>query len=74
MSTRPLRLVEAERLRNAAQRLSGANDDYDALVALAANARFVLLGEASHGTHDFYRERARITQRLTSTRRAQSSR
>jgi erythromycin esterase-like protein len=27
-------------------------------------ARFVLLGEASHGTHEFYRERAEITQRL----------
>ena len=24
----------------------------------------MLLGEASHGTHEFYRERARITQRL----------
>jgi erythromycin esterase-like protein len=24
----------------------------------------VLLGEASHGTHEFYRERARITRRL----------
>ena len=28
------------------------------------DARFVLLGEASHGTHEFYRERARITRRL----------
>src|SRR5262249_894757 len=27
-------------------------------------ARFVLLGEASHGTHEFYRERAQITKRL----------
>ena len=26
------------------------------------NARFVLLGEASHGTHEFYRERAQITK------------
>ncbi len=26
--------------------------------------RIVLLGEASHGTHEFYRERARITKRL----------
>ena len=24
----------------------------------------MLLGEASHGSHEFYRERARITQRL----------
>jgi erythromycin esterase-like protein len=27
-------------------------------------ARFVLIGEASHGTHEFYRERAEITKRL----------
>ena len=26
--------------------------------------RFVLIGEASHGTHEFYRERAEITKRL----------
>jgi erythromycin esterase-like protein len=31
---------------------------------LIGESRFVLLGEASHGTHEFYRERARITQRL----------
>ena len=34
------------------------------LVALAAGARCVLLGEASHGTHEFYSERAAITRRL----------
>jgi erythromycin esterase-like protein len=28
------------------------------------DAHFVLLGEASHGTHEFYRERAQITKRL----------
>jgi erythromycin esterase-like protein len=38
--------------------------DYDALLALIGDARFVLLGEASHGTHEFYLERARITRRL----------
>jgi erythromycin esterase-like protein len=38
--------------------------DYDALIELIANARFVLIGEASHGTHEFYRERAQITKRL----------
>ena len=30
----------------------------------SATRRFVLIGEASHGTHEFYRERARITRRL----------
>jgi erythromycin esterase-like protein len=38
--------------------------DYDSLLELVAGARFVLLGEASHGTHQFYRERAEITKRL----------
>jgi erythromycin esterase-like protein len=44
--------------------LTGAPADYDPLLALVGNARFVLLGEASHGTHEFYRERAQITKRL----------
>lgn len=44
--------------------LTGAGTDYDHLLELVGDRRFVLLGEASHGTHDFYRERARITQRL----------
>ncbi|MEZ4504470.1 MAG: erythromycin esterase family protein [Thermomicrobiales bacterium] len=37
---------------------------YDAIVERARDARIVLIGEASHGTHEFYRERVRITQRL----------
>jgi erythromycin esterase-like protein len=44
--------------------LTGATRDYDPLLELIGGARLVLLGEASHGTHEFYRERARITQRL----------
>jgi erythromycin esterase-like protein len=53
-----------DRLRAVVQPLHGGDDDYDRLVDAAGNARFVLLGEASHGTHEFYRERALITQRL----------
>jgi erythromycin esterase-like protein len=44
--------------------LKGTPDDYDPLMELIGDARFVLLGEASHGTHEFYRERAEITRRL----------
>jgi erythromycin esterase-like protein len=44
--------------------LSGAPGDYDSLMEWIGDARFVLLGEASHGTHEFYRERARMTRRL----------
>jgi erythromycin esterase-like protein len=42
----------------------GERDDYDELLDLIGDKRLVLLGEASHGTHEFYRERARITRRL----------
>jgi erythromycin esterase-like protein len=31
---------------------------------VVGDAQFILIGEASHGTHEFYRERARITQQL----------
>jgi erythromycin esterase-like protein len=48
----------------AARPIEGAPADYDALVKATGDARFVLLGEATHGTHEFYRERARITMRL----------
>jgi erythromycin esterase-like protein len=51
-------------IRAAAIPLRGAPDDYDALLDLVGDARFVLLGEATHGTHEFYEERARITRRL----------
>jgi erythromycin esterase-like protein len=44
--------------------LSGALQDYDALVLAARGKRYVLLGEASHGTREFYRVRAQITERL----------
>lgn len=42
----------------------GAREDYDMLLDLVGNRRLVMLGEATHGTHEFYRERARITKRL----------
>jgi erythromycin esterase-like protein len=48
----------------AAHKLSRAAKDYDPLIKLIGDARFCLLGEATHGTHEFYRERAEITKRL----------
>ena len=51
-------------IRAAAIPLTGHAGDYDELMELVGDARVVLLGEASHGTHEFYHERARITQRL----------
>jgi erythromycin esterase-like protein len=56
------RLIEAA--RQAAQPLTGAASDYDGLLELVGDARLVLLGEASHGTHEFYKARCDITKRL----------
>src|SRR5437870_12769921 len=51
-------------LQSAAHHLSGITNDYDSLMDLAGDAVFVLLGEASHGTHEFYSTRTEITRRL----------
>src|SRR5215217_5212554 len=53
-----------ESIRKAASPLSGEVHDYNQLLALIGNARLCLLGEATHGTHEFYRERAEITKQL----------
>ena len=51
-------------IRDNSHALTGAPSDYDPLIQQIGEARFVLIGEASHGTHEFYRERAQITKRL----------
>lgn len=51
-------------LRRLAQALTRTPVDHGPLLELVADASFVLLGEGSHGTHDFYHERAEITKRL----------
>src|SRR5829696_7578463 len=51
-------------LRAVAEPLTGSKTDYDKLLERIGDARIVLLGEATHGTHEFYRERAVITKRL----------
>ena len=51
-------------VREAARPLVGEIDDYDPLMKVVGDASLVLIGEASHGTHEFYRERAQITKRL----------
>jgi erythromycin esterase-like protein len=38
--------------------------DYQPLLSMIGDARIVLIGEASHGTEQFYRTRAEITQQL----------
>lgn len=52
-----------EALRRYARPLA-TDADLDPLLARVGDARFVLLGEATHGTSEFYRWRDRITRRL----------
>lgn len=47
-----------------ARPLAGGPEDFDVLLDRAHGARVVLIGEASHGTHEFYRVRAELTKRL----------
>ena len=51
-------------IRKSAHALNGDASDFDPLLRLIGDSRFVLIGEASHGTHEFYRLRAQITKRL----------
>lgn len=51
-------------IRRSAHPLTGESTDFDPLLKAIGEARFVLIGEASHGTHEFYRLRAQITKRL----------
>jgi erythromycin esterase-like protein len=54
----------ADALALIATPLKSEIENHEDLLDLIGNARLVLIGEASHGTHEFYRERARITRRL----------
>ncbi|NMW23254.1 erythromycin esterase family protein [Rhodanobacter denitrificans] len=51
-------------IRNEAIRLDGDASDYDALLDSIGERSLVLLGEATHGTREFYRMRAELTLRL----------
>ena len=54
----------AAALRPSVQPLVGAPRDFDPVLAAVGDAHVVLIGEASHGTHEFYRIRAELTKRL----------
>ncbi len=58
----------AAQIWNFSYPLQGMPADYDRMLEAIGGARFVLLGEATHGTHEFYRARATITQRLITER------
>lgn len=64
MSNTDKALIDAIAAR--AQPLTGSPNDFDSLVEAARGKSLVLIGEASHGTSEFYRARAQVTQRLIS--------
>jgi erythromycin esterase-like protein len=61
-SLTPASLVNS--VRQEAQPLLGTAEDYNPLLDLIGDSPLVLLGEASHSTHEFDRARADITRRL----------
>jgi erythromycin esterase-like protein len=54
---------EAAVIRGAAQDFAEPTN-YEPLLKAIGDAQFVLIGEASHGTHEFYAIRAELTRRL----------
>jgi erythromycin esterase-like protein len=54
----------ADHVRQHAHRLDDTPAAFDPLLELVGDAPVVLLGEASHGSHELYRARAEITGRL----------
>jgi erythromycin esterase-like protein len=56
--------ILAQAIANLATPLTGAASDLDPLMDRIGDARFVLLGEATHGSHEFYKLRAELTKRL----------
>lgn len=55
----------AEMIRDAAEAITSPEDaDFEALLDRIGDRRLVLIGEATHGTSEFYRIRAEITKTL----------
>jgi erythromycin esterase-like protein len=53
-----------DRIAKQAHVLESLPKDFDPLIEAIGESRIVLIGEASHGTHEFYHQRAQITKRL----------
>lgn len=54
----------AQIIRKHVQAFAGYTNELNNLLDLIGDASFVLIGEASHGTHEYYQTRAQITKRL----------
>jgi erythromycin esterase-like protein len=56
--------ILTQAIASTARPLEGSLKDFDSILDLVGGARLVLIGEATHGTHEFYRRRAELTRRL----------
>ena len=55
-------------IRQHAIPFTGDTRELDSLLDLIGDSSFVLIGEASHGTHEFYKTRIDLTRRLIDER------
>jgi erythromycin esterase-like protein len=51
-------------IKAAARPVTGTATDYTDVMAAVGDSTRILLGESTHGTHEYYRERARLSERL----------
>jgi erythromycin esterase-like protein len=68
VSAQPATEASSGRIAQAAIPLAADEADHGRLIQAIGDARFVLLGESTHGTLEYYRERGRISQRLAAER------
>src|SRR4051812_48407440 len=54
----------SERLKDVIRPIRSPRDVMEPILEMVGDARIVLIGEASHGTHEFYDYRAEITKAL----------
>lgn len=55
-------------VRKQAKPFTGEKKELDSLMDLIGESNYVLIGEASHGTHEYYRTRIDLTKRLIEER------
>src|SRR5215213_318861 len=58
----------SDQLREVIRPIRSPRDVIDPILEIIGDARIVMIGEASHGTHEFYDYRAEITKRLITDR------
>jgi erythromycin esterase-like protein/predicted phosphoribosyltransferase len=56
--------ILTEGIAHSALPLTGRAADFDPVMEMIGDARCVLIGEATHGSHEFYKLRAELTKRL----------